>query len=154
MAESIFTPKDRAIIAYHDGKSVVSADPLVIEGKLRVGAASRGTSMDRIIKGANAANKSDATEEEQAEAYQATEQLCEIVAAVFGLKLAPETSVALGIESEPGCADMAHCIGVIDAFYRDLEKKNPRADSQPGSTPSTVSISEPQPITSTSSASP
>lgn len=154
MAESIFTPQDRAIIRYHNGKDVVSADPLVIEGRLRVSAASRGTSMDRIIKGANAANKPDATEEEQAEAYQATELLCGIVAEVFGLKLAPETSEALAIQSEPGCADMAHCIGVIDAFYRDLEKKNPRADSQPGSMPSTVSISETQPITNTSSVSP
>ncbi len=151
MAELIFAPKDREIIEYQDGKQKRSADPLVIEGRLRVSAASRGTSMDRIVAGANAANKPDATEEERAEAYQATEQLCVITAEVFGLKLSPETAEAFGMQTEPGCADMAHCIGVIDAFYRYLEKKNPRADSPPASMPSTASISETQPITNTSS---
>ncbi len=154
MAESIFTPQERAIISYHNGKEVVSADPLVIEGRLRVSAASRQTSIERVINDANSASKPDATEEEKAEAYQATEQLCVMVAEVFGLKLAPETAEAFGMQTEPGCADMAHCIGVVDAFYRDLEKKNPRAGSQPGSTPSTASISETQPITNTSSVSP
>lgn len=148
---AIFEPAQREIIRYHDGATVVSRDPLILEGRMRQAAAMRSTSVEKIINGANVANKPDATEEERAEAYQNTEALCMIVTEVFGLKLAPETAEVWGMQTEPGCADMAHCIGVVDAFYRELQKKNPPTDSPPASMPSTASISATPPITNTSS---
>lgn len=148
--QATFTPKAREIFAYNNGKAPVAADPLVIEGRLRVAAVARGTTIDKVIASANLSIKPDATEDEQAEAYQSTETLCAIATEVFGLKLAPYTAEALGMETEPGEADMTFAIAVVDHFYRFLEKKNQPTDSRPGSTPSTASISGTPPTTNMS----
>ena len=134
-------PANRDIFEYHNGKDFVRADPLIIEGRFRIAAVNRGTTIDAVIDGANLLVKDGSTEEEKAGAYQATEMLAQIATEVLALRLAPHLAEALGIQTEPGSADLAHAIGIVDFFYRELEKKNRRGVSPPASMPSTASTS-------------
>ena len=111
----------------------------LIHFRVPEGQGHQSTSIDKLIDSANAVNVAEATEEQIVEGYQCAETLAVVATEVFGLKLAPETATAFGIETAPGIADMLHCVSVVDAFYRDLEKKNPPTDSRLASMPSTAS---------------
>ena len=135
MDEVHFQPRQRQVFRYHNGKEIVSADPLMLRGQLRLAAIQQGTSVDKLIDSANGVDMENATDIQVAEGWQAAFLLSEIVTAIFSLK----------------DVDVAHALGVLHAFHEYLEKKNPPSASPPTSTPPTASTSAIPPTTATSS---
>lgn len=139
----VFEPQARAIYRYNNGEKVVAADPLVLRGNLSKLALMRGKSLAAFISAANGVDVANASDIENAEAWDALQALAEI--AIDGFALIP-----FNAETGAGC-DMAHALGVLNHFHLWCEKKNQKPASPPTSMPPSESISATPPTTATSS---
>jgi hypothetical protein len=137
MSEEIhYEPKQKEIFRYHNGKEIVAVDPLLMRGNIRLVAVQHGSTIDTLLEGANRVDDENEDEMKFAEAWQCILTLQAVAADAF--QLTPE-------------ADLAHALGVVNAFYGYLEKKNPPTEPTPASMPSSASIAGIPQTTNTSS---
>jgi hypothetical protein len=131
VADDAFIPGPKAIYRYHNGKEMVCADPMLIEGCLETKAIARGTSMSVLYDKAQK-KLSESDEPTKMEIYAALAMLAELSRESFALEPFDKTT--------GNGADMDHCLSVLSHFNTWREKKNPPTETSSTSSPSATSI--------------